>query len=144
MKNMERVIFGSILLIGLGFSLQTQACTTTGWADSSNIPGSGEAGSPTTVSRYSEFCALEVTGTSYVQSNAASDTRYIGRFYFLPKTSGAGTVDILIAYSDQAVTDNSNLMQLKPAVALPALLLPAAGTWLNLNTIQTAATSTTG
>jgi len=105
MKNMERVIFGSILLIGLGFSLQTQACTTTGWADSSNIPGSGEAGSPTTVSRYSEFCALEVTGTSYVQSNAASDTRYIGRFYFLPKTSGAGTVDILIAYSDQAVTD---------------------------------------
>jgi hypothetical protein len=108
MKNMERVIFGSILLIGLGFSLQTQACTTTGWlGGTSNIPANGDVGSPTAVSRYSEFCALAVTGTSYVQSNKASDTRYFGRFYFLPKTSGTGTVDILIAYSDQVVTNDT-------------------------------------
>jgi hypothetical protein len=104
MKNMERVIFGSILLIGLGFSLQTQACTTDGWASVSNIPTNGNAGSPTAVSRYSEFCALAVTGTSYVQSNAASDTRYFGRLYVYPNLTGAGTVDILIAYSDEAAT----------------------------------------
>jgi hypothetical protein len=102
MKNMERVIFGSILLIGLGFSLQTQACTTDKWlGGTSGIPGNGEAGSPTAISRYSVFCALAITGTSYVQSNAASHTRYIGRFYVYPNVSGSGEVDLLVAYADQ-------------------------------------------
>ena len=104
MKNMDRVIFGSVLLIGLGLGLNAQACTTDGWASDSNVPANAVPGSPTVVSRYSEFCALEVSGASYVQSDAASDTRYIGRFYVLPKTGGAGEVDILIAYSDEAAT----------------------------------------
>jgi hypothetical protein len=104
MKNMERVIFGSILLIGLGFSLQTQACTTTGWVDSFNIPDNGVAGSPTAVSRYSELCALAVTGQSYVQSNKASDTQYIGRFYVFPDVSGSGEVDLLVAYAEDTAT----------------------------------------
>jgi hypothetical protein len=108
MKNMERVIVGGVLLIGLGLGLSAQACTTDGWASNSgNIPPNAIAGSPTDVSRYSELCALEVSDTSYVQSNAASDTRYIGRFYFLPKTGGEGSVDILIAYSDQVTTDTT-------------------------------------
>jgi hypothetical protein len=105
MNNMDRVIFGSILLIGLGLGLNAQACTTDGWAsDSGNIPPNAVAGSPTLISRYSELCALEVSDTSYVQ-HTASDTRYIGRFYAYPNTGGAGTVDILIAYSDQVTTD---------------------------------------
>jgi hypothetical protein len=104
MNNMDRVIIGSVLLIGLGLGLNAQACTTNGWASDSNVPANAVPGSPTDVSRYSEFCALEVSDTSYVQSNAASDTRYIGRFYVLPKTGGAGEVDILIAYSDEAAT----------------------------------------
>ena len=102
MRNKDCVIFGSVLLIGLGLGLNAQACTTDGWSSDSGNP---IAGSPTAVSRYSELCALKVSATSYVQSDAASDTRYIGRFYFLPKTGGTGTVDILIAYSDQVVTN---------------------------------------
>ena len=102
MRNKDRVIFGSVLLIGLSLGLNAQACTTDGWASDFGTP---IAGSPTDVSRYSELCALEISDTSYVQSDAASDTRYIGRFYFLPKTGGTGKVDILIAYSDQVVTD---------------------------------------
>ena len=104
MRNKDRVIFGSVLLFGLGLGLNAQACTTDGWASDSGTP---VAGSPTAVSRYSELCALKVSATSYVQSDAASDTRYIGRFYFLPETGGTGTVDILIAYSDQDVTNTT-------------------------------------
>ena len=104
MNNMDRVIFGSVLLIGLGLGLNAQACTTTGWDDDFNVPANAVPGSPTLVSRYSELCALEVSDTSFVQSDAASDTRYIGRFYVLPKTGGAGEVDILIAYSDETPT----------------------------------------
>jgi hypothetical protein len=102
MRNKDRVIFGGMLLIGLGLGFNAQACTTDGWASDSGAP---VAGSPTAVSRFSELCALKVSATSYVQSDAASDTRYIGRFYFLPETGGTGTVDILIAYSDQDVTN---------------------------------------
>jgi len=113
MKNMERVIFGSILLIGLGFSLQTQACTTDGWTSVFNIPGNGNAGSPTAVSRYSEFCALAINDTSHVQSNAASDTRYIGRFYVFPDvSSGSGTVDLLVAYSDEGGVGDDTLFKI--------------------------------
>ena len=83
MRNKDRVIFGGMLLIGLGLGFNVQACTTDGWASYSGTP---VAGSPTAVSRYSELCAMKVSATSYVQSDAASDTRYIGRFYFLPET----------------------------------------------------------
>ena len=100
MKNMDRVIFGSILLIGLGFGLNAQACTTDGWQGGAVNATVGE---PKAIKRYSEFCAMAITdSTSHVQSNFASDTRYIGRFYFYPKdASGAGEVDILVAYSDE-------------------------------------------
>jgi len=103
MKNMDRVIFGSLLLIGLGFGLNAQACTTDGWLGGAS---NATVGSPTTIKRYSELCAMAVTdSTSHVQSNFASDTRYIGRFYFYPRdASGSGEVDILVAYSDDAAT----------------------------------------
>ena len=101
MKNMDRVIFGCVLLIGLGFGLNAQACTTDGWQGGAV---NATVGSPKDVKRYSEFCAMATTdSTSHVQSNFASDSRYIGRFYFYPKdASGVGEVDLLVAYSEDA------------------------------------------
>ena len=102
MKNMDRVIVGSLLVLGLGFGLSAHACTTGGWQGGVNgIPANGDAGSPLTVSRYSEFCALAITDTSWVQSDFASDTHYIGRFYVYPDLTGSGSVDLLVAYSDE-------------------------------------------
>ena len=101
MKNMDRVILGSVLLIGLGFGLNAQACTTDGWQGGAS---NAIADSPSAVARYSEFCAMQVddqTGAGHVQSNFASDSRYIGRFYVLPKLNGSDAVDILVAYSDE-------------------------------------------
>jgi hypothetical protein len=103
MKNMDRVIFGSVLLIGLGFGLNAQACTTDGWQGGAvNATVGSPKGTPDVVKRYSEFCAMSATdNTSHVHSTFASDTRYIGRFYFYPRdASGAGEVDILVAYSE--------------------------------------------
>jgi len=107
MKNMDRVILGSALLIGLGFGLNAQACTTDGW-QGGFVDGGGNAvaGSPPTISRLSEFCALKVTGQSHVQSNFASDTRYIGRFYIFDGLGGDGDVEIFSAFSaDDATGD---------------------------------------
>ena len=102
MKNMDRVILGSVLLIGLGFGLNAQACSISNWDGDSNIPANADVGSPETVSRFAQECALAVTDTSYVQSNGLDpDARYIGRFYVLPKLSGSGEVDLLVAYSDE-------------------------------------------
>ena len=103
MKNMDRVILGSVLLIGLGFGLNAQACTTDGWQGGAV---NATVGSPGATKRYSEFCSMAVTdSTSHVQSNFASDTRYIGRFYFYPKdATGAAEVDILIAYAEDGAT----------------------------------------
>ena len=100
MKNMDRVIFGSVLLIGLGFGLNAQACTTDGW-QGGFVDGGGAAvtGTPLeNISRVSEFCALKVSGQSHVQSDFASDSRYIGRFYVFDGLTGAGDVDIFAAF----------------------------------------------
>jgi hypothetical protein len=99
MKNMDRVILGFVLLIGLGFGLNAQACTTDGW-QGGFVDGGGNAvtGSPPSISRLSEFCALKVTGQSHVQSNFASDERYIGRFYVFDGLGGTGNVDIFAAF----------------------------------------------
>ena len=101
MRNMKGIVLVSILLITLGFSFSSQACTPDGWSSSSMIPGNGETGSPLAISRYSELCAYSATDTSYVQSDHASDTRYFARVYGLFDTSGTGMVDVLEAYSDE-------------------------------------------
>lgn len=110
MRNTKGVVLASILLIGLGFSFTSQACTPDGWSSSSMVGmgQNGETGSPLpqpVVSvRFSEFCGYAVTGTSYVQSDHASDTRYIGRFYVFVDVTGAGSVDLFVAYSDTGAT----------------------------------------
>ena len=103
MRNMDRAIVGSLLVLGLGLSLGAHACTTDGWTGGlSGIPENGDVGSPLVFSRYQKFCSLEVTDTSWVQSPSASDTRYIGRLYVYPDLTGTGSVDLLAAYSDPA------------------------------------------
>lgn len=103
MKYRERVIFGCFFVLGLALSFGVQACTTDGWqGGTSNIPANADVGSPLAVARYSEYCALKVNDTSWVQSSLANDNRYIGRFYVLPKLTGTGSVDLLVAYSDEA------------------------------------------
>ncbi len=101
MKYKESIIISSLFLIGLGFSVNAAACTTDGW---DSVTGSGVAGSPSAVSRYSELCAFEIIDASYVQSIKASDTRYIARFYVLDGLTGSGDVEILEAYSNDVAT----------------------------------------
>jgi len=103
MKRRIRTIFGAVLLSGLVYGPAAMACSTDGWLGGvAQIPPNGLADSPPVVSRYSGFCALEVTDTSHVQSNAASDARYRGRFYVLDGLSGSGDVEIFEAYADES------------------------------------------
>ena len=99
-RNMDRALFGSVILLGLGLGVNAEACSTDGWAGGAS--GSYVADSPPAIARYSELCALSVTDTAHVQSNFASDTRYRARFYVLDSLTGAGTVDIFEAYSDES------------------------------------------
>jgi hypothetical protein len=51
-------------------------------------------------------CGLKVTGAGYVQdNNPETEDQFIGRFYFFPQFSGAGSADIFVAYSDEASTE---------------------------------------
>jgi hypothetical protein len=102
MKNMDRVIVGGLLVLGMSFGLSAQACSTDGWDGGAinTIAGSP----PPPFSRYSELCAMKVSSTGHVQSTLASDTQYIGRFYVFPDVGGSGEVDLLLAYSDDAAT----------------------------------------
>lgn len=105
MSYRDGALFGSVLLLGLGLGFNAEACSTDGWAGgTSNIPANGQAASPPGVSRYSEFCALAITGQAHVQSNFANDTRYRARVYVFDGLTGAGTVEIFEAYSDEAAT----------------------------------------
>jgi hypothetical protein len=95
----DGALFGSVILLGLTLSFAADACSTDGWLG--GAVGSYTADSPPTIARYSEFCALSVTGQGHVQSNFASDTRYRARFYVLDSLTGVGTVEIFEAYSDE-------------------------------------------
>lgn len=96
------------LIIALVFSIFSSvvfACTTDGWiagavgAVNPNDPNNG-------VARVKGFCGLEVTGQGHVKDESPSvDPNFIGHFYFLPQfTSGSGTPDLFIAYSDEGGT----------------------------------------
>jgi hypothetical protein len=105
MRETVHRMLGCIVLIGFGFGPAAYACTTDGWLGGTDgVPSNAVAGSPPAVSRYSELCALAVTGQAHVQSNNASDARYRARFYVLDNLSGEGVVDIFEAYSDDAAT----------------------------------------
>jgi hypothetical protein len=118
MKYMDRVIFGSLLLIGLAFSTAaTAACSAGEWFyQGANLTGDSKVGAPDDAalptSRYSEFCSLAVSNSSFVQSNFASDSHYFGRFYVFPKeVSGDGTADLFVAYTNEAAAPSDTLFK---------------------------------
>lgn len=79
------------------------ACSLDGWSSSS---GAVDVGQPfgavnpdiNGVSRFEELCALQVSGTGHVQTNAPSHTRVRGRAYFNPDFTGTGDSNVLVAY----------------------------------------------
>lgn len=95
MRYMERVIFGCLMLCG--FVPGALACTTASW--NGGASGAFVAASPPTVARYSESCALSLTGQGHVQDNSPAHTQMIFRFYVLPQLTGSGTAKIFAAYS---------------------------------------------
>ena len=110
MRNMGSVIMGGILAFGLGLSLSIQAgppdpeleCSMSKWNGAAPTVPADAVGSPKTtpaVARFSEYCGLAVSATGFVQTPATSDGHYFGRFYVLPKLSGSGTIDLLVAHS---------------------------------------------
>lgn len=100
-RAVVRIISGGIAILASGFALNASACTAAAW---DSVSGSGVTASPGLVARYSEFCAYEIAGTGHVQSNKASDQRYIARFYVLDGLGGTGDVEIFQAFSDDGAT----------------------------------------
>lgn len=87
------------------FTSSVFACTTDGWL--AGAVGAVNADNPINgVARIKGVCGLEVTGQGYVQDGSPDvDDDFIGHFYFLPQfTSGSGTMDLFIAYSDEGAT----------------------------------------
>lgn len=118
MKYMDRVIFGSLLMVGLGFSTAaTAACSASEWfGTDTNLSGDSKVGGPDDVamptSRYSEFCSLAITESSFVQSNKANDGHFFGRFYVFPKDiGGTGTADLFVAYTAEAAEVGDTLFK---------------------------------
>lgn len=94
-----------VLLIFSTFATSVFACTTDGWL--AGATGAVNASDPTGgVARVKGTCGLEVTGQGHVMDGSPSvDANFIGHFYFLPEfTSGSGTPDLFIAYSDEGGT----------------------------------------
>ena len=94
-----------VTLIFSIFSSSVFACTTDAWlagavgAVNPNDPNNG-------VARVKGTCGLEVTGQGHVMDGSPfEDDNFIGHFYFLPQfTSGSGTLDLFIAYSNEGGT----------------------------------------
>lgn len=87
------------------FTSPAFACTTDGWL--AGAVGAINADNPINgVARVKGVCGLEVTGQGHVQDGSPSEEdNFIGHFYFLPQfTSGSGTTDLFIAYSDEGAT----------------------------------------
>ena len=86
----------------LFFSFNAFACSTLAWVPGAT--GSIEVNTPASgVPRINGSCGLKVTGTGHVQDNSPEgETKFIGRFYFLPQLSGTGNTDIFVAYSDES------------------------------------------
>ena len=96
-------------------SLNAWACTTTVWVP--GLDGSVAASSKPSVGG---ACALEVTGTGYVQDNTPfNEDQFIGRFYFLPQFSGTGLTKIFVAHSDECSATISRVHRIASPPLLP-------------------------
>ena len=100
-----KVIFIS-LISAMALSSGIYACSLDGWTDDDGAVAVGQpfgsnlvAGEVDGVSRFEEFCALQATGTGYVESDAPSHTRVRARAYFYPETfSGSNDSNVFVAY----------------------------------------------
>jgi len=108
MNFKDGVIFVGMLACGLGMASAANACSTSLWSDSS---GAITAGSPTTVPRFSQLCALSVTGTGSVRDLSPDHTRLRARFYVLSKLVGTGNVVLFRAYANE--TDTGSLFEIR-------------------------------
>ena len=110
MSNKESVLFCCVLLVGLGLSFNTSACSIQNWDVKVGITDAN-AGSPTAVSRFENLCALEITADeTYVQDNSpidGDDTRIRLRFYLLVDSDLGDTseVTILQAFDDDSASN---------------------------------------
>lgn len=99
-----KVIF-TTLLSSLLLSSGAYACSLDGWSSSSGAVDVGQpfgASLPDVdgVARFEEFCALQVSDTGHVQTDAPSHSRVRGRAYIFPDTfSGSNDSNVLVAYS---------------------------------------------
>ena len=108
MKFKDGVIFVGVLACGLGMVSAANACSTALWSDST---GAITAGSPVAVPRFSQLCALNVTGSGSVRDLSPDHTRLRARFYVLNKLVGSGNVVLFRAYSDE--TDTAVLFEIR-------------------------------
>ena len=117
MKYTDGVIVGCLLLCGFGASPLAQACTTDGWSDvtglSTTLFVGQPSGTPNTMPRFSELCAMRVTGTGSVRDLTPDHTRIRARFYvlFSQLTNATGTAVLLRAYPNE--TDSSPLFEIR-------------------------------
>jgi hypothetical protein len=98
MKFKDGIIFAVVFACGVGMASAANACSTASWSDST---GAIAAGSPTAVPRFSQLCALNVTGSGSVRDLTPDHTRIRARFYVLSKLVGSGNVVLFRAYGSE-------------------------------------------
>lgn len=96
-------VVSTICLVTLySFSSVAFACTTDGW--NGGVTGSPVADSPTTVSRVSGLCGMELAGEGSVKDiSPVNESTFIARFYVKGPVD-SGTPVIFEAFSDDAAT----------------------------------------
>ena len=116
----------NVLLTCLVMSANAFACSTAAWGETSGavLPNDPANGVPSV----SGACGLQVTGEGYVQDNSPeAEAQFIGRFYFFPQFSGAGSADIFVAYSDEAGTELFSVGYDGSNVTIDATAAPGGG-----------------
>ncbi len=96
MKYIGCVVFGSLALL---LPISGFACSLEQWSGAS---GAVSVASPPTLSRVSEFCAMQATDTGWVQDNSPNaHDQFIARFYVRPQLTGSGQADLFIVYASE-------------------------------------------
>lgn len=117
MKYKDSVIFGCLLMCGLGASPLAQACSTDGWLggvtglNTTLFVGSPNSSPPNATPRFSELCGMRVTGTGSVRDLSPDHTRIRVRFYVLSQLAGTGETVLFRAYANE--TDTGSLFEIR-------------------------------
>ena len=112
MNFKDGVIFGSLLACGIAFGSSAFACSTDGW--NGGVVGLSTTltvNSPPVFPRYSEFCAMRVTGDGSVRDLSPDHERIRARFYVFSSLTGSGDAVLFRAYGDES--DGSPLFEIR-------------------------------